>query len=73
MPEFNESATIKINCHVTNNKSSYNFIVRRDTLCELGITPDYNNSSITWNGLRIDMKPPNCNTTDHYFINVLLR
>ena len=33
MPEFNESATIKIDCHVTNNKSNYDIIVGRDTLC----------------------------------------
>ena len=69
MPEFNESATIKIDCHVTNNKSNYDIIVGRDTLCELGIGLDFASNSITWNGSRIDMKPPNCNTTEHYFIN----
>ena len=69
MPEFNESATLKIDCHVTNNKSNYDIIVGRDTLCELGIGLDFASNSITWNGSRIDMKPPNCNTTEHYFIN----
>ena len=69
MPEFNELTKIKIDCHVTNNKSNYDIIVGRDTLSELGIALDFSNSSITWNGSRIDIKPPNCNTTEHYFIN----
>ena len=69
MPEFNESATIKIDCHITANKSKYDIIVGRDTLCELGIALDFSNSSIAWNSSRIDMKPPNYNTTEHYFIN----
>ena len=27
MPEFNETATIKIDCHVTTNKSNYDIII----------------------------------------------
>ena len=69
MPEFNESAIIKINCHVTTNKSNYDIIVGRDTLRELGIIIDFSNDTVTWNGSQINMKPPNCNTTEHYYIS----
>ena len=69
MPEFNETATIKIDCHVTTNKSNYDIIIGRDTLRELGITLDFSNDTVTWNNATISMKPPNCNLTEHYFIN----
>ena len=70
MLEFNESTIIKIDCHVITNKSNYDIIVGRDTLCELGIALDFSNNTVMWNGSRIDIKPPsNCNTTEHYFIN----
>ena len=69
MPEFNETATIKIDCHVTTNKSNYDIIIGRDTLRELGIMLDFSNDTVTWNNSTISMKPPNCNLTEHYFIN----
>ena len=69
MPEFNETATIKIDCHVTTDKSNYDIIIGRDTLQELGITLDFSNGTVTWNNSTISMKLPNCNLTEHYFIN----
>ena len=47
MPELNETATIKIDCHVTTNKSNYDIIIGRDTLRELGITFDFRNDTVT--------------------------
>ena len=58
MPEFTESATVTQMFHVCEQKIPYDAIIGQNTLKQLGITLDFGNSEITWNGYSVDMKEP---------------
>ena len=73
LPELNSTAEIKINCHVSKQKSNYDLIVGRDVLRELGIILDFANDKTIWEELEIPMKPLDCTKREHFSIRDSVR
>ena len=68
LPELNQSAKIKTKLHVTKMKGSYDVILGRDVLRELGIILDFQSETVTWNESTISMKPTDCTQDTSYFL-----
>ena len=73
MPELNQSAVITQTVHVTDMNSTYDFIIGRDLLHELGINLDFKDKTVRWNDNIIDMKPPTCTQDTSYQIDDSVR
>ena len=59
LPEFYENRIITYNVHVTENTSTYDMIMGRDMLKELGIQINFGADSVTWDDVTIPMKTIN--------------
>ena len=68
LPELNHSAEIYAKCHLTDKLLNYDLILGRDILHELGIIFNFENKTITWQGVSISMKPPNCTAKEFFVI-----
>ena len=74
IPELNQSAVITHKVHVTDmTKSTYDFIIGRDLLHELGINLDFKDKIVRWDDNQIDMKPPTCTQDTSYQIDDSVR
>ena len=60
LPELHDSAKIIKNLYVTENLGTYDMILGRNTLRELGIVINFNNNQIEWNGAQAPMKKSDC-------------
>ena len=69
LPEFNHTATIEAQLHVTEQNSAYDIIFGRDLLRSLGFILDFQNATSTWQGAVIDMKPKDCKRESHFAIS----
>ena len=65
---MNPTAEIKIECHVTKQKSNYDLIIGRNVLPELGIILYFANNKTIWENVEIPMKPLDCTKRDHFSI-----
>ena len=69
LPEFNPSQTFHTKLNVTDQKSSYDLILGRDILRELGINLKFDTLKITMQDNEVDMKPLHCTRNTHYEIS----
>jgi hypothetical protein len=71
LPEFFEKRYIQYNVHVTETDDpnmTYDMIIGRDILRELGISVDFELQQSTWDSVAVPMKPANCNIGQSYFV-----
>ena len=68
LQELNPTAELKIECHVTKQKSNYDLIIGRNILRELGIILDFANNKTMWENVEIPMKPLDCTKREHFSI-----
>ena len=69
LPEFFEQRIIMCDVHVTENTSTYDMIMGRDLLRELGIEISFSTESVTWDDVSIPMKPFNARIETDYHID----
>ena len=70
LPELSTTKQIVWDFHVTKQQMSYNLIIRRDLLRELGIALDFSTDTIQWEDIEMPMKHPTCinNMKEHFHI-----
>ena len=68
LPEFNHTAVINAEFHVTLQESTYDIILGRDLLRSLGLNFNFKENTITWEHVSIDMKPRDCEIKSHFAI-----
>ena len=68
LPEFNQTAVIKTHVHVSMTTSTYNMIMGRDLLHELGIDLQFSTGLMTWKDITIPMKTPDCTVESQQYI-----
>ena len=69
LPEFFQNRIITYNVHVTENTSTYDMIMGRDMLQELGIQISFGTDSVTWDEVSIPMKPFHARIETDYHID----
>ena len=69
LPEFFQNRIITYDVHVTENTSSYDMIMGRDMLKELGIQISFSADSVTWDEVSIPMKPSNARIETDYHVD----
>jgi hypothetical protein len=66
LPEFYESTVIQYDAHVFQNDISYDLIISRDLMRQLGIKIDLETNQVGWEDASIPRKSPDCTTKDFY-------
>ena len=69
LPKLSDTAEMRVNCHVTKQKSNYDLILGREILRELGIKLDFSNNTTNWKDISIPMKPAHSSTKTHFAIS----
>ena len=64
LPELNPTSKVKFNLHVASTLGTYDVILGRNLLKELGIILDFKEEIVTWNHAHITMKTSDCTTMD---------
>ena len=65
--EFNPTAEISYDTHVTNNLGQYNLILGRDFLHKLEINLNFSTGTMTWENCKIAMKNPKYNEDQTFY------
>ena len=70
LPELSTTKRIVWDFHVTKQQMSYDLIIRRDLLRELGIALAFSTDTIQWEDIEMPMKHPTCinNMKEHFHI-----
>ena len=68
LPELNYSEEIYAKCHLTNKLLIYDLILGRDMLHKLGIINNFENKTITWQGVSISMRRPSYTAKEFFVI-----
>ena len=68
LPEFYEKTIIQKEVHVFSTDMSYDMIIGRDLMTELGINIDFFNQKIKWQDAEIPMKLPNATITSDFYV-----
>ena len=68
LPEFHTDRVIEWDLHVTKTIGTYDMILGRDLLSELGIKFDFTDMSVEWDGISIPMKDSGSDDREAFFI-----
>ena len=66
MPEFYESKIVQCWAHVFDAKLSYDMIIGRDLMTELGIKIDFENLIVHWKEAEVPMRDPKITTKEFF-------
>ena len=66
--EFDQDSVIEWNIHVTKQKMSYDLIIGRDLMTELGIKIDFETNSVQWNDVVVPMKSVDATFATSYHV-----
>ena len=68
LPEFFEDRLIEWDSYLTDDLGSYDMIIGRDLLCELGVDINFSTSTCTWDNSTIPMRDPKINIKQSYVV-----
>ena len=68
MAEFNPTATVNHNAHVTDTLGQYDMIIGRELLHELGIDLHFSTATMHWQNVEVSMKKPTCTIPETFHI-----
>ena len=68
LPEFFEDRLIEWDSYLTNDLGSYDMIIGRDLLCELGVDINFSTSTCTWDSSTIPMRNPKIHIKQSYIV-----
>jgi predicted aspartyl protease len=68
LDELDESKIIEWNAHVTEQQFSYDMIIGRDLLSELGININFKTNKVEWDDVSIPMKDIDATYSEAYYV-----